>query len=68
MNLLIHNFKSDYINIRLPEDFIKEIHNYNERFVNMQVLNIENCFMKKYTNFQQKVEVSKKWCEKYDVL
>ena len=52
----------------MPEDFIKDIHNYNERFVNMQVLNIENCFMKKkYTNFQQKVEVSKKWCEKYDI-
>jgi len=68
MNILIHNFQHKCINIELPEYFIKDILNYNEIFVKMQISNIESCFQKqKPNNFKEKVETSKDWCIKYDV-
>lgn len=59
--------------IDIPDSFIKEINDYNNIFINMQINNIENIISlineKKEleTSYETQTTLAKEWCKTYDL-
>jgi len=59
--------------IDIPDSFIKEINDYNNIFINMQINNIENIISlinerkELETSYETQTTLAKEWCKTYDL-
>ena len=66
------NYESGNINIDVPETFIKEIFNYNDKFVDCQIMTIREIIVNITKDIdnnptKEQIENAKNWCLKYEL-
>ena len=72
INQLIHGFKNKDLNIQVDSNFYQQIHLYNQKYIQNQVMNINNGIHimnknNRVTPSKEQIICAINWCKKYNI-